>query len=117
MVKKQNMASGDHTIPGNPAEYYEMTTGGGDIQYPASDNSGRGTGGRVIKDTLPYGGTPAMYGVQLDYANSNVDGIRNSINDGMPRNPQGASAVKIGTNAPMRNPVGGINPMKQIQRK
>ena len=45
MVKIQNMASGDHTIPGNPAEYYEMTTGGGEVSYPASDKSGRGTGG------------------------------------------------------------------------
>ena len=117
MVKKQNMASGDHTIPGNPAEYYEMTTGGGDIQYPPSDNSGRGTGGRVIKDTLPVGGTPAMYGVGLDYANSNVDGIRNSINDSAANAPQGAKGAKIGTNAPMRHPVGGINPMKPLQRK
>jgi hypothetical protein len=116
MVKIQNMASGDHTIPGNPAEYYEMTTGGGEVSYPASDKSGRGTGGRVISNTLPYGGTPAMYGVSLDYANSNVDGIRNSINDSMANAPEGAKGAKIGTNAPMRNPVGGINPMKPIRK-
>jgi hypothetical protein len=117
MVKKHNMASGDHTISGNPADYYEMTAGGGEIQYPPSDKTGRGTGGRVIKNTLPYGGTPAMYGVQLDYANSNVDGIQNSTKDGMARNPKGASGVKVGSNAPMRHPVGGTNPMKPIQRK
>jgi hypothetical protein len=117
MVQKQNMASGDHTISGNPAEYYEMTPGGGDVGYPASDSSGRGAGGRVIKQTLPYGGTPAMYGATLDYANSNTAGIRSSINDGSMSAPVGASAVKIGTNAPMRNPVSGINPMKPIQRK
>jgi hypothetical protein len=116
MVKIQNMASGDHTIPGSPAEYYEMTTGGGEVEYPASDKSGRGAGGRVIARTLPYGGTPAMYGVSLDYANSNVDGIRNSINDNMANSPEGTTAVKIGANAPMRNPIGGINPMKPIRK-
>ncbi len=116
MVKKQNMASGDHTISGNPADYYEMTSGGGEIEYPAADNTGRGTGGRVVKQPLPYGGTPAMYGVSLDYANSNVDGIRNSINDGQGATPKGTPAAKIGSNAPMRNPVSGINPMKPIRK-
>ena len=57
-----------------------------------------------------------MYGVSLDYANSNVDGIRNSINDSMANAPEGAKGAKIGTNAPMRNPVGGINPMKPIRK-
>ena len=110
------MASGDHTIPGNPAEYYEMTTGGGDIGYPASDNSGRGAGGRVVKQPLPYGGTPAMYGVKLDYANSNVSGIQNSTNDGMARNAQGAAGAKVSAKAPMRHPVSGVNPMKPIRK-
>lgn len=110
------MASGDHTIPGNPAEYYEMTTGGGDIGYPASDKSGRGAGGRVVKQPLPYGGTPAMYGVKLDYANSNVSGIQNSTNDGMARNAQGATGTKVSAKAPMRHPVSGVNPMKPIRK-
>jgi hypothetical protein len=35
----------------------------------------------------------------------------------MSRDPNGAKGAKIGTNAPMRNPVGGINPMKPLQRK
>lgn len=116
MVKRQNMASGDHTIPGNPAEYFEMTSGGGDVGYPTSDTTNRSAGGRIIKQPLPYGGTPAMYGVQIDYPNSNVDGIRNSINDGQSRNPQGANGATITAHAPMRHPVNGINPMKPIKK-
>jgi hypothetical protein len=116
MVKKHNMASGDHTISGNPSEYYEMTSGSGEIGYPADDNSGRGTGGRIVKQTLPYGGEPALYGVSIDYPNSNVDGIRNST-DSRGSKAQGVSSSSISGGAPMRHPVSGTNPMKPIQRK
>ncbi len=116
MVKKHNMASGDHTISGNPAEYYEMTSGGGEIGYPADDKSGRGAGARIVKQPLPYGGEPALYGVTIDYPNSNVDGIRNST-DNRGSKAQGMSSSSIGTAAPMRHPVSGTNPMKPIQRK
>lgn len=118
MVTKQNMASGDHTISGNPAEYYEMTTPGTDIGYPASDTSGRTAGERIVTRNTPnMAGTPAMWGVPIAYPNSNVEGIQNSTNDGMARSPKGAPAAKIGQRAPQRHPVNGVNPMKPIQRK
>lgn len=117
MVMKQNMASGDHTISGNPSEYFEMTTGGGDIGYPTNDSTGRGAGQRIINRNNPnMAGTPAMWGVPIAYPNSNVDGIQNSTNDGMPRSPKGAPAAKIGQRAPQRHPVNGVNPMNPIRK-
>jgi hypothetical protein len=118
MVMKQNMASGDHTISGNPADYYVAPTAGTDISYPASDSTNRGVGGRIMTRNTPnMAGTPAMWGVPIAYPNSNVDNIQNSTNDGMSRTPVGASGAKIGQRAPQRHPVNGVNPMKPIQRK
>lgn len=118
MVKKQNMASGDHTISGNPSEYYENIAGGGDIGYPSNDGSSRGAGSRIIQTQPPgIGGTPAMYGVQINYPNSNVSGIQESTSDGQARSPKGASGKKVGANAPQRHPLNGTNPMNPVQRK
>lgn len=116
MAKLQNMASGDHTIPGSPSEYFTPTTGDQTISYPPLDKSGRGTGGPIIAPMPTAGGTPAMRGASINYPNSNNAGIRGSINDGATASG-GVRGKKVVPEAPYRNPVSGINPEKPIQRK
>ena len=117
MAKLQNMASGDHTIPGNPSEYFTPTAGDQTVAYPELDKSGRGTGGPIVAPMPTSGGTPAMRGVSINYPNSNSSGIRSSINDGATASG-GLKGAKVEPGAPHRHPVSGKNPNGQsITRK
>ena len=116
MAKLHNMRSADHEISGNPSEYFTPMTRETSIDYPELDASGSGVGGPIFTAMPTAGGTPAMRGADVNYPNSNVDGIRGSINDG-DEMAEGMSGRKVGPGAPQRNPVDGMNPMKPVQRK
>lgn len=116
MAKLQSMASGDHTIPGSPSEYFTPTSGDQTVSYPPLDKSGRGTGGPIIAPMPTSGGTPAMRGASINYPNSNNAGIRGSINDGAAAGG-GMKGKKVGPGAPQRHPMSGTNPEKPVQRK
>ena len=116
MVKRHDMASGTHEISGNPKDYFAPVTRPTSISYPELDNSGRGVGGPVFASMPTAGGTPAMRGADIGYPNSNVRGIRDSINDGS-ETAQGKGGKRVTPGAPNRHPVNGQNPSNPIQRK
>jgi hypothetical protein len=116
MVKRHDMASGSHEISGNPKDYFAPVNRPTSISYPELDNSGRGVGGPIFASMPTAGGTPAMRGQNVSYPNSNVNGIRASINDGQEM-AMGQGGKNVGPGAPYRHPVSGQNPSKPIQRK
>lgn len=116
MVKRHDMASGQHEISGNPKDYFAPVNRPTSISYPELDNSGRGVGGPIFASMPTSGGTPAMRGANISYPNSNNRGIRQSINDGQ-ETASGQGGKKVGAGAPQRHPINGQNPSKPIQRK
>lgn len=95
-------------VSGKTSEYGGRVMGGGEIEYPASDPSNRGTGSRIINSGIPPVANPPR-------PNDNKAGIRSSINDG-PANVSGKVGAKIGPHAPNRHPVNGVNPKKPVKR-